>query len=277
MPTHCKEIDPLIQTYLDGELAESELFEFENHIANCFDCSAKLKEEEAFHRQLRAELAAPPASDLLKQRVRGLLDEEDRVLARAARRQGVAWVLPGGASIAAAAALALFVFQETRAISPAPSPVVQEVVQQRMGTSLPVMQTGTRPELSRAAQEYTRIPVRPPRFDGSGADLRGFQRAQVQGRDAAVFVYEISTPVGIHTVYVHTLDARDLDLRSPDRRVIDGREIWVAQPRGFSTVSYKDELGVGYVFSSDMEPDDLVALVLRSDLLFLVSERLYGR
>jgi hypothetical protein len=177
------------------------------------------------------------------------------------------------ATVAATAALALFFVAEAREVSaPDDSRLAHEAVEQRFH-EYSVIEPGTRPELSQAASEYTRIPVRPPRFSTGDVSLRGWQRSRLHGRQAAVFIYQ----VGRHQVNVHTLDARDLDLRSRDRRVVDGREIWVSQPLGFSTVSYKDQDGIGYVFSSDMASDELVKLVLDSDLLFMVSDRLRGQ
>jgi hypothetical protein len=143
-------------------------------------------------------------------------------------------------------------------------------------TPVAVSSGGSRPELWQAAQEYTRLPVRPPRFLQDNVRLRGFEPGWLLGQRAALFVYEIHGPMGRHRIHVHTLDARDLDLRSRDRREVAGREIWVSRALGLSSVTFKDETGVGYVISSDLELDQLVDLVSRSDLLFVASDGFRG-
>jgi anti-sigma factor (TIGR02949 family) len=103
----CADIDTLVHTYLDGELAAHDLEDLELHIAGCAACKARVDDELQFRAELRQKLAPPRAPDLLRARVSALLDAEDRAASTAQRKRNIAWVLPGAASVAAAAALVL--------------------------------------------------------------------------------------------------------------------------------------------------------------------------
>jgi hypothetical protein len=85
-----------------------------------------------------------------------------------------------------------------------------------------------------------------------------------RGRLSALFVYQVATRDSSFRVEVQTLDARNLDLRSAERRLIDGTEVWVTQTPGVSAVTYRDGNGVAYIFTSHMDTDDLVRLVVQS-------------
>src|SRR6266545_8163254 len=109
MATQCNDIETLLPTYLDGELAAADRLSFDHHTADCSECREVVRSEAAYRARVRELLAPPAAPDGLDRRVRSALDGED-MRARAARRQvGRSWALPGAAGLAAAAALALFV------------------------------------------------------------------------------------------------------------------------------------------------------------------------
>ena len=73
---------------------------------------------------------------------------------------------------------------------------------------------------------------------------------------------------------VHILDARNLELRGQRRINVSGQTLWVDRPFGFSAVSYRDNQGMAYVFTSEMAEDELVDLVVSSDILHRIGERL---
>jgi hypothetical protein len=213
-------------------------------------------------------LLAPPATPAeLVRRVNAGLDEEDRRATQVRRRTGFAWVLPGGASLAAAAALVMFMVSELRPtpVVPAEAPAVRLAVQDRVNNS-PV-RVGSPQEVSVAAQEYLRKPVRTPQFRQAGSSLRGWQPRELDGREAVLLLYDVPDSRGaLHQVTVHLIDASGLDLRGSERWKIGATELWVASLGAVSTVTYKDKYGFGYVFSSDMELEELAWLVVGTDI-----------
>jgi anti-sigma factor RsiW len=270
MKVDCRDIQPLFGAYLDGELTEREIEDIDSHGETCADCAQALREEAVFLTRIKKELATPPAPEDFKKRLAQKLDGVDREVKTAVRRQRIAWALPGGSALAAAAALVLFVVSKTSGIGGMQSAsITQDVVTQRFEQPAPVVRTGSRPELTRVAQDQVHIPIRPPRFAHSGVELKGIYTSNVQGRNAAVFVYDFVRGGKHSAVYMYAFDARGLDFRTSESRILDGRELFLSEIRGMGTVSYKDEQQVGYVFMSDMSPNELEELVRHSDLLLL--------
>lgn len=263
MSSPCTDISKLIPTYLDGELAETELLAFEHHLAECDGCETEVGEERAFLDRVRQALAAPAAPETLRARLAKQLDSAEAELARSARRARRAWLLPGTASLAAAAALLVFVLDlaqpqnDNEVSAEPPASVSPEAI---------AVATASRARIDRSAQEFLRIPVRAPRFSGAEVSLQGWQPMRKRGHLSALFVYEVVVNGHPFRLEVQTLDARNLDLRSAERRVVEGTEVWVTRTPGVSAVTYRDANGVAYNFTSHMDTDDLVRLVVRSDL-----------
>lgn len=274
MPNPCSDISKLVPTYLDGELAESELLSFEHHIAECETCNRELEGERSFLERIRESLAAPPASDTLRARLSRALDVEEERAQRETRRERWSWMLPGAATLAAAAALLVFAFDVAQ-----PASNDNQVAQARLAAPSPALNVEpvSRGDIARSAREYLRMPVRAPRFASADAALRGWQPIRRRGHDTALFIYNVRLGSEWHRLEVQTLDARNLDLGSAERRVVRGTEVWVAKTPGVSCVSYRDRSGVGYVFTSYMDTDDLVGLVVQSDLVERVNEQLRDR
>jgi hypothetical protein len=280
MATQCNDVDTLLPTYLDGELAPHDQLGFEHHLADCTSCRETVRGERAYLDAVRARLAPPVPPPDLERRIRGALDVEDHRISASRRRVGWSWALPGTAGLAAAAALALFITGElSRQAAPAAeAPAVREAVRDRLNDS--PIRRGSPTEISVAANEFLRLPVSVPRFspvvDGS---LKGWQPREVEGRQAVVLLYEnVPDPRGgLHQLSVHVFDARDIPLAGGERVDILGKQLRVGSPLGVSTVWLKDDSGIGYVFSSDMSRRDLVQLVGASSLLYMVNESLRQR
>ena len=281
MMSFCNEVDTLVQTYLDGELAPGDSAEFERHCASCSSCGVFLEEERRFYQFVSAHLAVPKVPEDLYSKIHGSLNEVDRAEKAESRRGSWQWAFPGFSAAIAVAALTLFTVSTVKQPGRTQnSGMATAAIKEQATIPVSMLRRGTRPELSRAAQQYVRMPVRPPRFNQSAApsakpneDLRGYLQSQLNGRVAALFVYEISTNYGLKRVFVHTLDARNVDLKTDDKRMIGDKELWLTQKQGFSTVAYTDETGVGYVFSSKMDGQNLVGLVAKSDLINLVESQ----
>jgi hypothetical protein len=107
MSMPCSEILPLVQPYIDGELIERPLHDFEGHVAACADCGQSLRVEEAFCRRVRSCLHPFSAPEPLRRRVGLALDAEDAARARASRRVRLGRLVSVVIGAGAAAAIAL--------------------------------------------------------------------------------------------------------------------------------------------------------------------------
>src|SRR5690606_17855151 len=117
----CQSIDTLAMAYLDDELVSEERRELELHLLSCGTCKAHVESERAEISLVRKALAPPPAPATLRVSIQRLLEAEDRAAARAVRQRWTRFVLPGAATLAAAAALAVFVFAQPAPDAPAAS------------------------------------------------------------------------------------------------------------------------------------------------------------
>ncbi len=263
MAFHCSEIDTLIQTYLDGELSSQDLRDFEAHIAECEECRRKLRAERDFRRFIQRRLAetAPQAPQALQQRLRENLDAEDNDLAAARRRARLSWVLPGAATLAAAAALLLFI--TTNRTPVAEETIAEDAVMAHMRR--PPVEVQGAGQVSPWIEQHFRPDVSVPRFSASNVSLRGARLSHLMGRDAAQLVYDVDRNSQRQELRVHIVDGKNLDLHAKNKRIIGGREVWVDGAYGFSTVTVRGNDGMSYVFTSEMDGDDLVDLVTSSD------------
>jgi anti-sigma factor RsiW len=271
MPIRCTDIESLVQTYLDDELAEGESRELELHVGECDGCRRQMVQAARFHERLRQDLAAlapPGAPGELCQRIALALDQEDWRL----RRTRTTWVLPGAATVAAAAALLLFVVTSVK-------PTTRPAQAQPQVTEAAVLEHIRRPplEVQGAAvspwmrQHYSPT-VQMPRFEGVRTVLRGGRLGQLRGRQAMQLYYDVLHGQRRHEVVVHVFDGRDIDFASgfPEGRpyAIDGNELWVGKLRGYGVVAHRDAKGTAYLFTSeDLSGDRLLEIVARTDML----------
>jgi hypothetical protein len=267
MPIRCTDIETLVQTYLDDELADGETRELELHLGMCASCRRHAASAARFHSHLRTQLAPPSAPAEFGQRIALALDQEDWNLRRAQPRRS--WMLPGAATMAAAAALLLFVMRSVPMTQTAASPAVAE--------------DAVRELISRPPLEVQGAAVRPwvneqhpaaqmPEFEGLRSVLRGGRLSQIRDRRAVQIYYDVLHGQRRHEVSVHLFDARDIDFASgfPNSRLqtVGGRELWVGELRGYAVVAHRDRDGTGYLFTSpDLSGDHLLDIVSRAKLI----------
>ena len=270
MPNACADIQATLSTYLDGELQDADLREFESHVSDCESCQQRIEEADIAHSALRSHLrATPPASDFLHKKIQMALDQEEALQRQAQRRSWLS--LPSAATAIATAALALFAWgqwqQQTASTTQAvaSSQVTRDVARLHLRES-PLFVTNDRNTVGRGAAEFLEIPVEAPQFSSRGVKLVGWTPAQVNGKQSATFVYEVANATGRHRVHVHAVALADIDLRSQTKLELDGAVLWVDSAYGFNTVTYAGRGRLAYVFSSDMSIEDLAAMVVRTDI-----------
>ncbi len=259
----CDSIDTLSMAYLDDELAEEELRDFELHLIDCGGCKGRLDRDLATTDELRRRLAPPPAPDLLRARLMRALDTEDAAASRAMRRQRVnRWLLPGAAAIAAVAALGVFAVNRPTGGQTA---LASEAVRQNMRAA-PLEVQGA----STAAwvQRYYRPDMAPPRFNDTGVQLTGARLTSIDKRDAVQLFYKLDVPGGSYELRALTFSAEGIDFDGGQEVVADGVTLHVDRHEGTSVVIFVDGESFAYVFTSrDLTVEQIAAMVVHSDLV----------
>lgn len=260
----CQSIDTLAMALLDDELVAEERRELEVHLLECASCKQHVDAERAEHELVRAALVAPPAPDLLKARITRALDHEDREAARIVRRRWSQWLLPGAATIAAAAAIAMFVFVRPPEQAATGTVAREAVRQQTRPKPLEVQGASTGPWLR---QHFA--PVEPPRFTEPGIELVGARLTVVAGHEAALLKYLVSMGSNQFTLTAVLIDNMRRDELAGGQPIkVGDRTLHVHDANGTPAITYVDEHGMGYTFAADrLSPQELLELVVSSDLI----------
>ena len=241
MNLQCADIDALIQTFIDDELASEDQRRFEQHIADCGDCSSLVKTEIALHDQLRNALAPPPAPPELRARIQDALDREDHMngAGRAPLRN---WILPGAASVAAAAALALFIMGSNHPVGSSQSE-----------PSSTISATGERNQTP--VHPPTTLPTRPvdttPHQSPSGVNATDSSELQI--------VYQVEYLGRRYDVQVLLIDGAHLHRRGAERMHIgQGRHVYAMSHGDVNELWWTTRRGEGVMFRSQMPMQGLV-------------------
>jgi|GEM_PF-6630647 len=262
MPLSCKELETLVDPYLDDELDDRDLRDFLEHTGDCTECGERLKAEESDRRLLRARLAAPPAPFAFHERMRASLDEADHAARLAARRARLGWILPGTAVVAAAAALALFVM--TKQPQPIHSSVTTAAVRQH-SRQLPVDVKGA--QVQKFVHDHYSPRAQLPQFR-TNADLVGARATSLMGEAAMQLFFKVEKNRRRHDVQVHMFRANRFRVPSKRYKLVAGHRVWIDDIGGISTITVKLADGNGYVFTSpSMQPEDLLKLLYQSSLI----------
>lgn len=285
--TVCKTIDTLSMAYLDDELADEERHELEAHLTECAQCRGHVEQERADRSLVRKSLAVGPAPDVLRARLMKALDHEDRAELKATRRRWSAYLLPGSAMLAAAAAIAVFVGVQNGGKSAAPkvqaeAPRIASVTPLRPGARvtnavarvtqkqlpLEVEGSGTGPWL----RQNFAPNVQAPKFFDPGADMVGARLMPgfADGHDAAMVAYRVTLhgqPFVLTLLAINDVNPNEWDQGTAVK--VNNRVMHVLQADdGKEMVSYVDSSNIGYVFlAPEISTDELVRLVGRTDLV----------
>jgi anti-sigma factor RsiW len=264
----CPSIDTLAMAFLDDELVAEERRELELHLLECTSCRHHVDAERADLELVRRALVAPPAPDLLKARLARTLDDADREEVRAGRRRSLStigrWLLPGAATLAATAAILMFVLVRPPAPGELGSIAQEAVRQQTRSMPLEVQGASTGPWL----REHF-APVAPPQFTEPGIQLVGARLTSVGGHEAALLKYLVSIGANQFTLTAVLIDDMRRDGLSGGQAIkIGDRTLHVHNANGIPAVTYVDELGMGYTFAAErLSPQELLELVVSTDLI----------
>ena len=251
----CDRSQSQLYLYLDGELAEPEAAEFEQHLKACHDCELAATAHYRLQRLLQETLAEEPGADALWHAVEQRLPDEPAE--PSGRRHQSLWrrSLRGGAW--AAAALALLALGLRFWFAPAAPDVVREIVDSQIRAQL--MQTPYE-HMARDAQAARRW------FDGqvefatpvlamanSGYELMGVRLNYFLNRRVAEMAYAADD----RAVSFLTFVAKDISLHAMKAVHLGDRTFHVQSYRGYNTVLWRD----GEIFCSLVSALDLSELL----------------
>jgi anti-sigma factor RsiW len=263
----CNSIDTLSMAFLDDELAGEDRRELELHLLDCASCRQQVDGERADLALVRKALVAPPAPALLKARVARALDAEDAAVARSKRRRWSAWALPGSAIAAAAAAILVFVGAGVTGEPNADGSAIADAAAKQQTRTLPLEVQGPTTRIFLQNNGYEE----PPQFTEPGIALVGGRLLPngIANHDAAMLRYQV-TGGRDQQVTLTALLLKDLRSDELGGQVYqsNGAVFRVLTSRGLSTVGYIDpRTNVGYLFLAQMAPEDLLRLVVSTDLI----------
>ncbi len=240
----CAGIRRFVDTYLDGEFAETDRTEFEDHLAECDSCRKMVKAQAQWKEAIKVAGPRESAPAALRNRVKRSIAREAAPRVAPYRRWATR-VLPVAA---AGGLLGTLIFSRVHW-----SPVAADVIAKHQRT-LPIEIAGGPEQVKKWYLDKVDFPVRPPQMPQ--AVLRGGRLSSVGEHQAAYLVYDING----NKVSVFIFDPGDLPMEAEQRRVIKNREVFFDQERGYNVAMYRDR-GVGYAIASDLDNDQMMKLV----------------
>jgi hypothetical protein len=178
------------------------------------------------------------------------------------------WLLPGGAAVAAVAALALFLTSQPAKRGRAIEDTVADIAARARPPEVQDVAT------TQWVEEHFEPGVALPTFAEAKVDRWGARLADVGDREALQLYYRVTTPEGVsRDLQVIIFDARNMNLEGGRRVEMNDRVLRYGVFRRRSLVSYVDGRDRAYVFtSSQLAPEQLVELVGTSSLLMQVRD-----
>lgn len=242
---NCHELDNLLFPYLDGEFSASERAQLELHLTTCTACAARADRERLNLDTLRSALQqhSPPATQSLRDRVKGGLDAED---ARARR----AHLVPRLALAAAVLVAASVSWQNWRAYK---TRAVADEAVSRHARNFPLEIHSASPE---QLEEWFRGKldhrVAVPRFPNAVA--AGARLVSLDGKDSAQIVYASPQDLAARRTSLIVVGDTRGDIDVPDLP-----EVAITHSHGYNVVSARDG-DLVYILTTDTTVDDVESL-----------------
>lgn len=247
----CAEADTFIHAYVDGELAGVDRTSYEQHLLECDTCSHSCRLQGRFKAAVRGHLARPPLPAGLRLRI-----EDALAAAPAIKRR---WVWQTYPRLVPAAAAAVVLVAVLGAARNGRQPIVLEQARRLYHAAMPMDVVDSNcSSIVNWFRGKVDFSVPQPR---NARACQGGRLVNVQDRFGAYFVYQ--TPSG-HRVTLMVFSAegdRTERLDGPRRRVLADREVFFGSGHGASTAAYRDNDGLFYVVTADVDEDALSNLV----------------
>jgi anti-sigma factor RsiW len=289
MSSPCRQVLPLLETFVDGELPPDKLLELEQHISDCNVCAARVRFEGSLRNSTRRAVrqAVAPSSALRDRIGAALSAERQRQAALSAERESKNGMLSWRSIVPIAAAAAFTLawaataddrHDETRVDEPDPadSPLPQSgisVLSNAAGTTVANLDQLieqfvdyhaqaatpeiTEPGLVEQLEPQVGVPVRLPSLQQYGARWEGGGVLPVRNRPVASLRYRL----GGHRVTLYVYNSSRFPLRATlEPRVVRDEPVYVGTRRGYS-IAAVERRGVGYAVASDLDDRESAELV----------------
>jgi mycothiol system anti-sigma-R factor len=247
----CAGISRFVDTYLDGEFAETDRAEFEGHLNECDLCRGKVRVQAEWKSAIKAAAPHEAAPAALRNRVARSIARESKPML-----SWRAWAVRAMPAAAAVGLLATFMISKVQW-----SPVAADVVakHQKM-MPIEISGSGGNELVKKWYADKVDFPVRVPQLCKQAAcTLRGGRLASIGDKQAAYLVYDVNGD----KVSVFIFDASDLPIETRRKTVIDNREVYFDQEHGYNVALFRDR-GVGYAIASDLDQEQMVKMVSSS-------------
>ncbi len=242
----CAGISRFVDTYLDGEFAETDRAEFEGHLSECETCRGKVRVQAEWKSAIRAAAPREQAPAALRNRVARSIARESKPML-----SWRAWAVRAMPAAAAVGLVATFMISKVQW-----SPVAADLVAKHLKAT-PIEVTGGSDQVRKWYVDKVDFPVHPPQLCRSvSCSLRGGRLSSVGDKPAAYLVYDINGD----KVSVFIFDPSDLPIETRRKTVIDHRDVYFDQEHGYNVALFRDR-GVGYAIASDLDQEQMVKLV----------------
>lgn len=244
----CAGISRFVDTYLDGEFAETDRAEFEAHLGECETCRGKVRVQAEWKSAIKAAAPREQAPAALRNRVARSIARESRPML-----SWRAWAVRAMPAAAAVGLVATFMISKVQW-----SPVAADVVAKHQKLpNLPYDVSGGNDQVKKWYSDKVDFPVRVPQLcRHTSCPLRGGRLASVGDKPAAYLVYDVNGD----KVSVFIFDASDLPIETRRKAVIGNRDVYFDQEHGYNVALFRDR-GVGYAIASDLDQEQMVKLV----------------
>lgn len=242
----CAGISRFVDTYLDGEFAETDRAEFEMHLGDCESCRGKVRVQAEWKAAIKAAAPREQAPAALRNRVARSIARESKPML--SWRQWAARAMPAAAAVGLVATYLISNVQW--------SPVAADVVSKWHGKPLPVEVSGGNDQVKQWFNGKVDFPVRVPHICSQNCSLRGGRLASLGDKQAAYLIYDVNGD----KVSVFVFDASDLPIEARKKAMIADHEVYFDQEHGYNVALFRDR-GVGYAIASDLDQEQMMKLV----------------
>ncbi|MGZ3438324.1 MAG: anti-sigma factor family protein [Polyangia bacterium] len=242
----CAGISRFVDTYLDGEFAETDRAEFEGHLNDCELCRGKVRVQAEWKQAIRAAAPREQAPASLRNRVARSIARESKPML-----SWRAWAVRAMPAAAAVGLVATFMISKVQW-----SPVAADLVAKHQKKT-PIEVSGGNDQVKQWYVDKVDFPVRVPQLcHQASCTLRGGRLSSVGDKPAAYLVYDVNGD----KVSVFIFDANDMPIETRRKTVIGNREVYFDQEHGYNVALFRDR-GVGYAIASDLDQDQMMKLV----------------
>ncbi len=267
----CRRVAPLLEPFVDGELAADKTIEVEQHLSGCPRCASHVRLSGALRSSVRLVVrdSVSPSAEFQKRVAAALQAEREREhnWDRPSTYDGrvLPWRVIVPMAVAAAVILvsAASVNPPPASISRAdPTPSWPTNVDRLLDELVTYHARATEPQIRELAafrqkEPEVGLPLRIPMFTEYGAHWEGGSLVPLETQRAASLRYRL----GSHHFTIYVYDSNRFPLRARlEPRVVRELPVYVGTRRGYS-IAATEQRGVGYAAAADLDDQETAELV----------------